>query len=72
MNSEKCNTYHKTIKLTIEENPRKFLDTDIVRHNSAVITKAYTRSKTFPVHQSSNIPLRYKSNDITGELHRAK
>ena len=59
------------IKLTIEENLTKFLDTEIVRHNSAIITKVYTRSKKFPVHCSSKIPLRYKRNAITGELHTA-
>ena len=68
---EKLNTYHKNIKLTTEENPTKFLDTEIVRHNSTIITKVYTRSKKFPVHWSSKIPLRYKRNAITGELHRA-
>ena len=36
---EKLNTYHDNIKLTIEENPTKFLDTEIVRHNSAIRTK---------------------------------
>ena len=42
-----------------------------MRHCSAIITKVYTRSKKFPVHWSSKIPLRYKSKAITGELHRA-
>ena len=46
----------------IEENPTKFLNTEIVRYNSAVITKVYTKSKKFPVHWSSKIPLRYKCN----------
>ena len=50
---EKLNTYHDNIKLTIEENPTKFLDTEIVRHNSAIITKVYTRSNKFPVYCSS-------------------
>ena len=63
--------HHNNIKLTIEENPTKFLDTETVRHNSAVITKLFTRSKKFPVRWSSNIPLRFKHNSITGELHRA-
>ena len=36
---EKLNTYHDNIKLTIEENPTKFLDTEIVRHNSAIRAK---------------------------------
>ena len=65
------NTYHDNIKITIEENPTKFLDTEIVRHNSAIITKVYTRSNKFPVHWGSKIPLRYKHNPITGDLHRA-
>ena len=68
---EKFNTYHDNIKLTIKENPTKFLDTEIVRHNSTIITKVYTRSNMFPVHWSSKIPFRYKRNVITGELHRA-
>ena len=46
---EKLNTYHDNIKFMIEENPTKFLDTEIVRHNSAIITKVNTRFKTFPV-----------------------
>ena len=68
---EKFNTYPDNIKLTIEENPTKSLDTETVRHNSDNITKVYTRSNTFPVHWGSKIPLRYKCNIITGELHRA-
>ena len=47
----------------------KLLDTEI-RHNLAIITKLYKRPKTFPVHCSSKIPLRYKRNAITEELHR--
>ena len=43
----------------------------MVRHNSAIITKVYTKSKMFPVHWSSKIPLRYKRNTITEELHKA-
>ena len=65
---EKLNTYHDNIKLTIEENPTKFLDTEIVRHNSTIITKVYRKSNTFPIHWSSKIPFRYKRNAITGEL----
>ena len=49
----------------------KFLDTETVRHNSAIITKVYTRSKKFPVYWSSKIPVRYNRNAITGELYRA-
>ena len=63
---ENLNTYHDNIKLTIEENLTKLLGTEIVRHKSASITKAYTRSKKFTDHWSSKIPLRYKHSAITG------
>ena len=45
---EKLNTYHDNIKFTIKENPTKFLDTEIVRHNSAIITKFTRGLKHFP------------------------
>ena len=31
---QKINSYHLSIKLTLEENPRKFLDTKIIRDNN--------------------------------------
>ena len=67
---KKLNTYHDNIKFTIEENPKKFLDTEIVRHTSAIITKVHTRSKKFPVQWSNKIPLRHKRNAMTGEMLR--
>ena len=45
---EKLNTYLDNSKFTIEENPTKFLDTEIVRHNSAIITKFTRGLKHFP------------------------
>ena len=66
---EKLNMYRNNIKLTMEEKLTRFLETKIMRYNSAVMTKVYTRSKKFPVHGISKIPLRYKCNAITGELH---
>ena len=42
-----------------------------MRHSSAIITKVYTRANKFSIHWSSKIPLRYKRNAITRELHRA-
>ena len=59
---EKVNTYHDNFKLTINENGTKFQDTEIVRHNPAIITKVYTRPKKFLVLWSSKILLRYKCN----------
>ena len=68
---EKFHTHNDNIKFTIEENPTKFVDTEIARHNSAIITKVYIRSEKFPVHGSGKIPLKHKRNTITRELHRA-
>ena len=69
---EKLNSYHPNIKLTIEKNPTKFLDTEIIRCSCEIETEVYNKSKKLPVHWSSKIPTRYKRNAITGELHRAK
>ena len=67
---EKLNTHHDKIKLMIEENPTMLLGIEIVRFNSAIITKVHARSQKFPVHWNSKILLRYKRNAITGESHR--
>ena len=69
---EKLNSYHLNIKFTIEKNPMKFLDTEIIRRGCEIETKVYNKSKKLPVHWSSKIRTRYKRNAITGELHRVK
>ena len=69
---QKINSYHLSIKLTLEENPRKFLDTKIIRDNNIFSTEAFTKLTKFPVHWSSNILINYKQKNITSELHRAK
>ena len=69
---EKLNSYLSNVKYTIEKNPTKFLDTEIIRHGCEMKTKACNNSKKLLVHWSSKIPTRYKRNVITGELHRAK
>ena len=69
---EKLNSYHLNIILTIEKNPTKFLDTEIIRCGCEIETKVYNKSKELLVHWSSKIPTRYKRNAITDEYHRAK
>ena len=69
---QNLNCYHTNIKLTLEENPRKVLDTEIIRKNNTITTQVFTKSTKFPVHWSSKIPTNYKRNAITSELHRAK
>ena len=64
---QKLNSYHLNIKLTIEKNPKKFLDTKIIRHGCEMERKFYDKSNKLPVHWSSKTPTRYKHNAITGE-----
>ena len=66
------NSYHQNIKLTLELNPTKFLDTEIIRSNGKITTQVYNKMKKLPVHWTSKIPVKYKHNAILGEWHRAK
>ena len=68
---QNLNSYHRNIKLTLEENPRKFLDTEIIRKNNIISNKVFGKLTKFPVHWSSKIQANYKRNAITSELHRA-
>ena len=69
---QNLNSYHTNIKLTLEENPRKFLDTEIIRKNNTISNQVFAKLTKFPVHLSSKIQANYKRNAITSELHRAK
>jgi len=57
--------------LTIEVNPSKFLDTELIIDNGIVETKLFRKPTKLPVPWSSNIPNRYKRNAINGDLHRS-
>ena len=69
---ERLNNYHPNIKLTIEINPNKFLDTEIIENKGVIETKVYRKTTKLPVPWSSNIPKRYKRNTINTDLYRAK
>ena len=69
---EELNSYNEDIKLTLEVNPTKFLDTELVRENGEVTTQVFSKSTKLLVHWSSKIPFRHKRNAINGKLHRAK
>ena len=69
---EKLNNYHPNIKLRIEINPNKFLDTEIIDSEGATETKVYRKTTKLPVPWASNIPKRYKRNIINTDLYRAK
>ena len=66
------NSYHENIELTLEINPNKFLDTEIICTNQGIKTQVYNKAKKLPVHWSSKVPYKYKRSAITGELHRTK
>ena len=61
---ERLNNYHPNIKLTIEINPNKFLDTEIIGNKGVIEAKVYSKTTKLPVPWASNIPKRYKRNTI--------
>ena len=56
---EELNSYNENIKLTLEFNPAKFLDTELVRENGEITKQVFSKSTKLPVHWSSKIPVRY-------------
>ena len=70
---EALNAFHPNIKLTVEVNPSKFLDSHILKNKDATVNfQVAEKSSKLPFHSSSKVPLQYKKNVILGELHRAK
>ena len=66
------NSHHKNIKLTVETNPTRFLDTAFnVNPDGSVTTKVFKKPGKFPAFWNSQIPKKYKRNNINGDLHRA-
>ena len=68
---EKLNNYHTNIKLTIEVNPSKFLDTEIIIKNGIIETSVAVKESKVCNHWSSSVPKKYQRNAILGDLHRA-
>ena len=69
---EALNNFHPNIKLTIEVNPEKFLDTKIILNNEGVVTTQVYRRENKAVPWVSKIPKRYQRNTISGDLHRSR
>ena len=70
---EALNKYHPKLKLTIEVNPSKFLDTSIkINNNNTISTSVHMKETKLPIPWSSKVPKRYKRNAVVGDLHRAK
>ena len=57
------NNYHQNIKLTLELNPKRFLDTNLEFKNGIFITSVY--------HKETKLPTAWNSK-IIGDLHRSK
>ena len=66
------NSYHPNIKFTLEQNPKRFLDTQIIKENNRIKTQVFVKKSMYPVHWSLKVPFCYKKNAINSELHRAK
>ena len=64
------NSHHKNIKVTVESNPTRFLDTVFnINPDGSVIIKVFQKLGKFPVVWNSQIPKRYKSNNMNGGLY---
>ena len=69
---DRLNSYHPNIKLTIEVNPSKFLDTKLTNINGTYKFNVYRKNIKLPSPLTSKTPKRYKRNTINGGLHRSK
>ena len=66
------NSNHPNIKFTLKQNPKEFLDNQIIKENNQIKTQVFVKKSMYPVHWSSKVPFRYKKDAINGELHRGK
>ena len=60
------------MKLTLEINPRRFLNTNLEFENGILITSVHRKETKLPTLWKSKIPKKYKRNVIIGDLHRSK
>ena len=67
---KKLINYHSNIKLTIEVNSSKFLDTEIMIKNGIIETSVEVKESKIPNHWPSAVPKKYKRNIILGDLHK--
>ena len=66
------NNYHPNINRTVEVNPKRFLDTEIISNSNRFETNVFHKDTKLVTHWCSAVPKRYKRNSILGDLHRAK
>ena len=71
--SEALTNFHPNIKLTIEVNPVKFLDSKIILSNEGVVTtQVYRKENKTDVPWVSKTSKRYKRDTISWNLHRSR
>ena len=66
------NSYHHDIKLTLELNPKRVLDTNLGFQNGILITSVHCKETKLRTPWNSKIPRKYKCNAIIGDWHRSK
>ena len=66
------NNYHPNIKLSIEVNHSKFLDTKLTNINGAYKLSVFWKNTKIPSTWISKTTKCYKGNTINGNLHRSK
>ena len=69
---DQLDNYHPNIKLTIEVNPSKYLDTKHTNINGAYKFNVYWKNTKLTLSWTSKTPKRYKRNTVNGDLHRLK
>ena len=69
---DRLNSYHPNIKLTIEVNPSKFLDTKLTNIDGTYKFNVYRKNTKLPSLWTSKTPKRYERNTVNGDLHRSK
>ena len=69
---DRSNSYHPNIKLAIEVNLSKLLETKLTNVNGTYKFNVYRKNKKLPSPWTSKTPKRYKRNTINGDLHRSK
>ena len=65
------NKVHTNINFTVEVNPTKLLDTEIVMKGANVETKLIHKETKLPTHWSTKTPKKFKRNAINGNFHTA-
>ena len=69
---QNMNSHNPNIKLTVETNPTRFLDTAFSKNlDGSVTTKVFCKPGKLPTFWDSQIQKGYKHNNIQGELHCA-